>query len=76
LWRALARVGWSHAQFAREMKVTSAAATRLLYGDCRAGRRVGSLCETLLGVKPLLWDKPCPPNWKPRAYPTPPRTDD
>jgi len=74
LWKILARKGWSHAAFARELAawlkrpVTNALAAKLLYGDFRAGRQIASYCETL-GVRVVLWDKPCPDSWKPHQYP-------
>jgi hypothetical protein len=80
LWKALARRAWTHADFARAAGLTSGGATKLLYGDVDAGRRLAQFCEMTLGVRVLLWDKPCPPNWRPHntaaPKPKPRRRDD
>jgi hypothetical protein len=68
LWKVLARKRWSHSDFARHVGVSNGGAAKILYGDVRAGRRVAGLCATDLGVKLPLWDKACPPNWKPHSY--------
>lgn len=68
LWKAIARLDWSHADFARHVGVSNGGAAKLLYGDIRAGRRIAGLCAETLGVKLTLWEKPCPPNWRPHTY--------
>ncbi len=70
LWKALARKEWSQADLARALKLSTAQVSRLLYGERGAGRHTASECSRLLDVKIELWDKPCPPNWKPHAYPS------
>jgi len=68
IWKALARKGWSHADLARALKLSSASVANLMYGNHRASRETSTKLQALLGVKPILFDKPCPPNWKPHAY--------
>lgn len=68
LWRALARKDWSHAEFARRAKLTSGGVSKLLYGDVDAGRKIATFCFIELGVRLVLWDKTCPPTWRPHAY--------
>lgn len=68
LWKALARKDWSHADLARELGVSTAAVSSLAYGDTKAGRETAGKLVRLLGVRFELWDKPCPPNWRPHAY--------
>lgn len=83
LWKAKAKAGWSDADFARELAKAlgrehpaAGFAAKLLYGDFKpskcsecspVGAAVRGFC-TRLGVRPVLWDKACPPNWKPHAY--------
>lgn len=67
LWKAIERKGWTHADFARAADISGAQASRILYGERGAGRRVASFCYSTLGVKLFLWDKPIPPNWNPHS---------
>ncbi len=53
---------------ARQLQISSAAVANLLYGVHSASRRTATECLRLLGVGLILWDKPCPPNWKPHTY--------
>jgi transcriptional regulator with XRE-family HTH domain len=65
VWRAMRRKGWTQADLARALEISTAAASGLVYGDFRPGRRVTDRCRTVLGTKADLWDKPVPADWTP-----------
>lgn len=69
LWKALARLDWSHADLARKLGLTNGATAKLLYGDTRPDLTIARVCLELLGIPLLFWDKPCPPTWRPHRYP-------
>ena len=68
IWKGLAKNGWTHADLARALGVSSAAVAGLLYGIHGASRRTATDCQRIFGVRLELWDKPCPPNWRPHSY--------
>lgn len=82
IWKALVRAGLSHTAFAERVGLTTGGASKLLYGDVDPTsdviRRVAkALTKTRsrkafvreLGTWVLLWNAPCPPSWRPHAYP-------
>jgi hypothetical protein len=69
LWKAIARKGWTHEEFADAVGLHPSSAWRLRYGERGPGPKVTRVCFEQLGVKLILWEKPCPPNWRPHEYP-------
>lgn len=67
LWSALHRLGHTHADFARQVGVSTAQAARILYGDRGPGRRPAAICLRVYGVPPDLWEQPLPKRWKPHV---------
>lgn len=47
--------------------MSTAYVAALVYGDFLPGRKVSNACRDVLGVRPELWDKPCPAGWRPHA---------
>jgi hypothetical protein len=71
LWKALERKGWSHADLARYLDLSNGQTAKLLYGDTHCGLSSARLCLEQFGIALLLWEKPCPPNWRPQHRPRP-----
>lgn len=69
LWKAIARKGWAHSDFARAIRMSGANATRLLYGDRGIGLEPAlAIARLFPKCRPVLWTKPCPPSWRPHSY--------
>jgi hypothetical protein len=69
LWKAIARRDWTHSDFARAIGMSAANGTRLLYGDRGIGLEPAlTIARLFPKCRPILWTKPCPPNWRPHAY--------
>jgi plasmid maintenance system antidote protein VapI len=64
LWAVKKRKGLSNAELGREIGVNGAMASKLLYGDRRAGRDLALRCEEKFGVPINLWSAPLPSSWQ------------
>lgn len=60
LWAALDAKGWSDSRFAREAKLSSGGASKVIYGDVEPGPAVMKFVQVQLDVDLELWGEPCP----------------
>lgn len=66
LWKEIERSGMEHSEFAKRVGLSSPSAWKLRYGVRQPGRSVAvRIVQLFPRVRLLLWDKPCPPNWRP-----------